>query len=188
MRILACALALITLLSGAARAVTRAVGYWGDTPVFSVEYDERVYSLDDDTYLFENDSTYRWQFIIYDSELWIDCGVEYYDQYNQLRFFDMENRELWAYMDELTNMWTRYRCAYLDTLRVEVKNGEQTASIPFLIMSLTYADGAKSYYAETISNGYTFFFEVFREDEEAPGKTELEALKSVLNSFLPISK
>lgn len=182
--VIACALALCVLISGAARADSLAMGYWNDIPVFVVEYDDKLFDIDYDDRLYENEENYIWQFVLYNDSVYIDFGIEYLSEYANTRFFDMDDNALMEYAEDIADYWPASK--FVEIMRVKVTNAAQTAYIPFVILMFTYKDGSKTYFAETITNGYSIFAEMSEGREHTLNDDDLNTLKSILSSFAPI--
>lgn len=185
-RLLVFALTLSLLLCARAE---KAYGTLDGKHIFSVEYDENVFAIDTSRYADENASDFRFHFLLQSDQNDVLCCMQYVPEYADFSGFsasDAEFRDYLSSFDDEDVEGVRYE--YAETYRVKLRNGAREAELPFAVFMVDdKEEGMDSCYAETVSHGWVIYIEVYNNRNDTVGVEDLRLLKSILNTFSPIS-
>ena len=181
----ALAAALVLLLCLTARA-ERAYGTLNGQRIFFVEYDENAFTLDTTGYAHENEERFRFHFQLKSEKNDVMCCMEYLPEYRDFSSFSATEEEFRDYISGFDYAEEGLRYEYRETYRVRVRNGSREAFLPFVIVKVDEGR-EKSWYAETVSHGWAVYIEAYNNVSRAADESDLILLKSILDSFTPIS-
>ena len=187
MKKMVCAFVALFLIALAyATAEEKATGYLNGKEVFFVTFDEKQLTVDNEYYRHENKEDYFWQFILYNRDISIDCGIDVTAGDRSL--FKMTSAEVDEYGRSLENMYDGigYKGEYMGARYIAVTDGARRAYVPFVTVRLSKAGEPDGYYAETVAHGYAIWFDCAREDKTVSDAEALALLKAILDSFTPV--
>ena len=180
-------LAAAICFSFSAFAEKTAKGSFGGKDMFSIRYDENLYQYDDEYYNNLNTQTSEWQFMLWKEDVAITCTVEYWREWKNYSTFQASDAENMEYFQTvMEDSYSDCRSEFIETYRVNVSNGSKTASLPFLIYMVEYGEGDVTYFAETVTHGYSIYFEVFDSDNGGEKDSRLQLIHDILNTFQPL--
>ena len=178
-------IALILLLCLGARA-EKAYGTLDGQRIFSVEYDENEFTQDTTGYADRNTENFRFHFALKSAKNDVMCCMEYLPEYRDFSSFSATEEEFRDYISGFDYAEEGLRYEYRETYRVRVRNGSREAFLPFVIVKVDEGR-EKSWYAETVSHGWAVYIEAYNNVSRAADESDLILLKSILDSFSPIS-
>lgn len=180
-------LALTLCLSVSAYAEKTVKGSFGGKDMFSIRYDETRFQFDDEYYDDMNTKLSEWQFMIWKDDVAVTCTVEYWREWENYSTFQASEEENMNYFKTvMEESYSDCETQFIETYLVGVTNGKASAALPFLIYTVEYSEGDITYFAETVTHGYSVYFEVF-DDVEANEKVNcLQLLHEILDTFQPL--
>ena len=159
--VLLCALILFTV---SAHAQTEYTAMCNGTPVLTLQYDEKGYALDTESYLSSSFGGHTWLGMFFNGSLTVELSADMFADQPDLRDMDA----LAAY---LTVKLADEQCTLLE----QYVTAQYT---PFALFSLNGPTGP-SYYAATLSHGYIVHFEIYNL-RGGVGPDALATLKALL--------
>ncbi len=162
---------LCALCAGALAQTYTAVG------LFSIAYDEAVYTLDDTIYREDSANGYRWLFILYSDHITIDVSLEKVGSYAGLSLQTADEAQRQAYLADVLDAFADEDATYLETIAA----GE--AGVPFYVFHLEDEEGP-CLMAETVVNGYAIdFFAYYENAGREADSALLDALRALLATY-----
>ena len=149
--------------------------------IYTVQFDETAYRIDDTAYMDENTNEYVWLFMLYDDEkdIFIDAAMEAIPEFEGQTLFTADAVSRSRYLEATLDAFADQNIKYVDT----VMAGEM--QIPFYVYRMTDEDG-HFYYAETIVNGCAIHFNANHPDTGELTEELLAALEELLTTFAPV--
>ena len=171
-----CLLACLILLCGCAHAAPYTV-----SGLFTIDYDESVYTLDNAGYHHESDLPHRWLFTLYSRDRIIDVSIDYEETFAEVNLIgpriDMNAVHLAAMLSASTEDDV---CTHVET--VKAADGQ-------LLFNLFQVDSAESgpyLLGETVVNGWVITFYAYYDEAARPvDESLIDSLRQVLLTFQP---
>lgn len=148
--------------------------------LFSITYDDSVFTLDDTSCQSQNTNTYRWLFLLSASEHLVDVSTELIEGYESLTLATATEDERQAYLNDTLDSFSEDSATYLEMVEV---NGT-----PFYMYQME--DGEGPYLlAETIVNGCSIdFFAYYDNAEHSADEALMAMLTELLSTFEPTAQ
>ncbi len=172
--------ALLALLMCALCLPALAVEY-NAAGVYTIQYDENAYRMDDTTYLEENTEDYVWLYMLYNgtTDVFIDAALEQIPDFEGLTLFTADAQSRSSYLEATLDAFADQSIKYVDTITVS------DYQIPFYVYTMEDEDGS-FLYAETIVNGCAIHFNANHPEGGGISDTLLAALEELLLTFAPV--
>ncbi|MBQ9300118.1 MAG: hypothetical protein IJ214_06360 [Clostridia bacterium] len=161
--VLLCALTLAAVSAAHAQADFTAL--CGGQPIFTLQYDEKAFSLDTESYLGSSVGGHTWLGMLFDGSATVEFSADVYADLPA----DCDTSRL---ADYLSGLLAGEQCAFLEQYT-------SPGQVPFVIFSLNGAAG-QSYYAALLVQGYAVHFEIYNL-RGGVGPEALATLKSLLD-------
>lgn len=182
------AIVAVMLLFVCAQAEETLYGALNGTKIFSVKYDEKQMKPDTTNYVSANTDDFKWLFSLKNDTNTIDCCLEYVPGYREFSSYLASDELFQRYISSLNMSNEKSENRYVKTYCVTAHNGEKSALIPFAVVKIyDLKNEWDSYYAETVSHGWTIWFEVYKTQGEDVDENDLQCLENILKTFEPIT-
>ena len=165
-------LSMIALLLTAAAADTYTVdGY------YTIEYPDSL-TVDDTTYLYENNEWVMWMFLLQGEDFVIDAYISVVQSLPGFTLFGADEEGVQAYAEEAMRILEGQNPELLEIIIPE-------SGVPFYEYHLENEYGAYLF-AETIVDGKTVNFIAYYADRTAPDDELRAQLEAVVHSYTPV--
>ena len=160
--------ALLLLGAGSACAAEHTI-----SGLFSITYDETVFTLDHSSYCDDSTPEHRWLFVLCSEDALIDVDMQPAGDYAVQSLDGADEAALKIYIDEMSFVG----CEYIET----VDAGE----IPFGLFRMNDENGPYLL-AETIANGWCIDFYAYYDQDAPVDEALVQALRSVVRTYRPM--
>lgn len=157
----------------------------GGKNVFEVSYHENEWMLMKGK---EAEEEYTWLFTLYNDEYYIQCAMEYMEDYKDLSLYLSDTLTIAEYVEATCKAYEEYGCEFKNMHMIQVSRDGKTASLPFLEYRMKDAEYGESVFMETVSHGWSIMFEIFDADSQNPGNQDVKCgmLLKLLDGFSPM--
>lgn len=149
--------------------------------VYTIQYDDTLWLLDDLSYKSDSTDEYHWLFLMYreDNDVLLDAAMEVIPEFEGLTLYlaDAETRS--GYLAATLDAFADQDIRYVDTILA----GEM--QLPFYVYEMTDETGT-FLYAETISGGCAIHFHASHTQTDSTTDVLLPALEELLLTLEPV--
>ena len=151
--------------------------------IFTIEYNEADWAIDNFTYSGDTTEDYTWLFLLYkeSADASIDVAMERVPEFEGLSLFSAGAVQRADYLASTLDAFQDLDMKYLTTITVS------EWEIPFYVYTMEDEQG-QFLYAETIVNGCSINFHVCHSRSEERSDALLPALEEILTTFSPLAE
>ncbi len=147
--------------------------------LFTITYDDAVYTLDDTSYVEENTEDVKWLFSLSSDKIMVDCNLDTIEGLEQKDFLTASDQQKQDYIDGIYDYFADENPELVAILTTSKE------SIPFFVFSLEDDEGTY-YTADTLMNGAFIGFDVYYAEGNADDAL-LDELTLLVQSFVSAS-
>lgn len=180
MRMRTFAAVLLALLLTTACLPALAVQY-NAANVYTIQYDDTLWLLDDLSYRADSTDEYHWLFIMYreEGDVLVDAALEVIPEFEGLTLCLADAQARSQYLAATLDAFADQEIRYVDTILA----GEM--QLPFYVYEMIDENGP-FLYAETISEGCAIHFHASHTQTDSTADTLLPALEELLITLEPV--
>lgn len=151
--------------------------------IFTIQYDETDWQIDNLTYNNETTEEYNWLFLLYkeSTDVSIDVAMEQVAEFGGLNLFSADAVKRAAYLEATLDAFQDLNMKYLTTITVS------DWEIPFYVYTMEDEEG-QYLYAETIVSGCSINFHACHALSSQRSDALLPALEEILTTFTPVAE
>ena len=149
--------------------------------LYSVSYDATAFSLDNQSFLDENNDDYTWLFMLTGDEYEFDADMTKLEGYDGLSLFSATDEQKSAYLQDTLDALSDYEASLATTVEAIAGN----VTIPFYVYSCVNDEGPYLL-AETVAQGYALdFYTYYLDGDRAVDDALQQSLRDLLLTFEP---